>query len=128
MVRTLERAGHDDPAHRATLRQIKKFCTPCQKNSRSPGRLKFMLKDDIIFNYAFIVDVMYIDGSPVLHVVDEATPFLANVHISSLTEPHTEDDRSSLEARKRQRYPPGEPRDQLPREHRISSRYIPEVR
>src|SRR5436305_638081 len=61
LVKTLERAGHDDPRHRHTLEQIHKFCEFCQKHGRSPGRFMFTLKDDIHFNYALIIDVMYID-------------------------------------------------------------------
>ncbi|KAI0992313.1 hypothetical protein K3495_g15873, partial [Podosphaera aphanis] len=58
LVRTLERAGHDSPNHRSLLNKINKFCTYCQKHSRSPGRFKFSLKDDIHFNYSIIVDVI----------------------------------------------------------------------
>jgi hypothetical protein len=33
---------------------------------KSPGRFKFTLKDDYEFNYSIIIDVMYLDGKPVL--------------------------------------------------------------
>jgi hypothetical protein len=46
-------------------------------NSKAPGRFKFTLKDDFEFNFEIIVDVMYIDGKPVLHIVDTATAFQA---------------------------------------------------
>jgi hypothetical protein len=35
------------------------------------------LKDDCDFNYAVQIDVFYLDGKPVLHIVDEATLFIA---------------------------------------------------
>ncbi|KAI0994210.1 hypothetical protein K3495_g13972 [Podosphaera aphanis] len=73
LVRTLERAGHDDPQHRNLLNRITKFCVFCQTHSRSPGRFKFVLKDDVYFNQSIFIDVMYIDGNPILQVVDEGT-------------------------------------------------------
>ncbi len=36
-----------------------------------------MLKDDHEFNYSVIIDVIYLDGKPVLQVVDSATVFKA---------------------------------------------------
>lgn len=42
-------------------------------NGKAPSRFKFTLKDDYEFNACIIIDIMYLDGKPVLHVVDEAT-------------------------------------------------------
>src|SRR5438045_1894823 len=91
LVRTLERAGHDSPEHRKILEHIAKFCAFCQKHGRSPGCFKFTLKDDIHFNYALIVDVMYIDNKPILHVVDQATSFQAARWLQSISASHTWD-------------------------------------
>jgi hypothetical protein len=44
---------------------------------KAPGRFKFTLKDGYKFNCCIVVDVMYLDGKPVLYVVDEATAFQA---------------------------------------------------
>jgi hypothetical protein len=77
LVRLLERAGHDDDQHRKVINRIIKYCSPCQRFGRSPGRFKFTIRDDVAFNHTVIVDVMYIDNLPVLHVVDEATHFQA---------------------------------------------------
>jgi hypothetical protein len=44
---------------------------------KSPGRFKFTLKDDHKFNYSIIIDVIYLDGKPVLQVVDSAIAFKA---------------------------------------------------
>jgi hypothetical protein len=44
-------------------------------HGKSPGRFKFTLKDDHEFNHSVIIDVLYLDGKPVLQVVDSATAF-----------------------------------------------------
>src|SRR6266702_4195497 len=51
---------------------------------KSLGRFKFTLKDDYEFNYSVIIDVMYLDGKPVLQVIDfviafEAARFLKDI-------------------------------------------------
>jgi len=33
---------------------------------KSPGRFKFTLKDDYEFNYLVIIDVIYLNGKPIL--------------------------------------------------------------
>lgn len=74
----LERAGYDDiPAK--TIKSITELCHLCQKHSTAPGRFKFTIRnsDAIQFNHTILVDIMYIDGAPVLHVVDDATSFQA---------------------------------------------------
>ena len=42
---------------------------------KSPGRFKFTLKDDYEFNYSVIIDILYLEGKPVLQVIDAATSF-----------------------------------------------------
>jgi hypothetical protein len=75
LTRTLERAGHEiDPK---ILERLHKYCHHCQMHGKAPGRFKFTLKDDHEFNYSVIVDVLYLDGKPVLQVVDSATSFQA---------------------------------------------------
>ena len=46
-------------------------------HKKSLGRFKFTLKDDYEFNYSVYVDIMYLDGKPVLQVVDLVTSFKA---------------------------------------------------
>jgi hypothetical protein len=41
----------------------------------APRRFKFILRDDVNFNYEIIVDVMSIEGKPVLYVVNTAIIF-----------------------------------------------------
>lgn len=61
------------------IRHLTKYCSFCQKHGKPPGRFKFTLKDDLLFNHSVIVDIMYLDvpAVPVLHIVDEATRFQA---------------------------------------------------
>ena len=91
LTRILERAGHDDPKHYALLRKITRFCTLCQKHGQAPKRFKFTLRDDIIFNHTIYVDVMYINSSPVLHAVDEATKYQAARWLENMTAQQTWD-------------------------------------
>ena len=90
LYRLLKRSGHYD-FYISYLNNLTKFCRQCQIKEKSPGRFKFNLRDELNFNYSFIVDVMYIDGKPVLHVVDEATRFQAARWLENLTSKHTWD-------------------------------------
>ena len=77
LVRLLERAGYDDNDHnhRRLLEHITKFCSKCQKHAGAPLRFKFTLRDneDLDFNHSVYIDIMYINGSLLLHIVDEAS-------------------------------------------------------
>ncbi len=85
----LERAGHD--VDRETLEYLTKYCEKCQKHGRSPGRFKFNLRDDVNFNYSVIIDIFYINGKPVLHVVDEGTRYQAGQWLQNISATHTWD-------------------------------------
>ena len=87
----LERSGHGDNLNKKTLEHLTKYCSHCQKHGKSPGRFKFILRDDVNFNYSIIVDIMYIDNSPILHIVDEATRFQAAKWLSNISAKHTWD-------------------------------------
>jgi hypothetical protein len=91
--RLLSRAGHDNPSHHQMLRKITDYCSLCQKHAQSPRRFKFTLRDqdDIDFNHTIYVDIMYLDGSPVLHCVDEATKFQAARWLNNISAQHTWD-------------------------------------
>jgi hypothetical protein len=73
-VQLLEKAGQDD-INIYTIEYLTKYCSHCQLNAKSPGRFKFSIKEDTEFNYTMIVDIIYIDGSSILYLVDEATAF-----------------------------------------------------
>lgn len=78
LIHLLDRSGHNNNHnHRRILENIEKFCHHCQKHGRSPTRFKFTIKEDVSFNHTIYVDVMYINGEPILHIVDEATKFQA---------------------------------------------------
>jgi hypothetical protein len=77
LYKVLTRAGHED-IDKAIIAKLTKFCHQCQMHSNAPGRFKFTLRDDKEFNYQVLVDVMFIDGKPILHVIDAAR-FLRNM-------------------------------------------------
>lgn len=80
----LKGAGED--FHPEAIKAINKFCHQCQIHAKGPGRFRFNLKDDKIdFNAEVIVDIVYIAGHQVLHVVDSATSFQAARILKSMT-------------------------------------------
>jgi hypothetical protein len=89
LASVLERAGYSDVRHRQVLNYITKYCARCQKFSGAPLRFKFTFRDNSIdFNHSVYIDVMYIDSSPLLHVVDEATRFQAARWLQNMTSQH----------------------------------------
>ncbi|KAI1005021.1 hypothetical protein K3495_g3195 [Podosphaera aphanis] len=92
LYRLLDRAGYEDNNnHRNILQHITRFCQHCQRHGGSPGRFRFTLKDNVRFNYCIVVDIMYIDGNPLLHVIDEGTKFQADRWLQNLSAKHTWD-------------------------------------
>lgn len=73
LTRILQRAGHE--VNSRCIDYLTKFCHHCQMKGKSPGRFKFTLKDDYEFNYSVIIDILYLEGKPVLQVIDAATSF-----------------------------------------------------
>ena len=54
-----------------------------------PSRFKFTLKDNYKFNYIVIINVIYLDGKPVLQVVDflilfQAAKFLKDISAKTI--------------------------------------------
>jgi hypothetical protein len=90
LYKVLTRAGHDD-VDKAVIEKLTKFCHQCQMHGNAPGRFKFTLRDDLEFNYQVIVDVMFIDGKPTLHVIDAATSFQAARFLRNMTAKETWD-------------------------------------
>lgn len=85
----LDRAGHDSDTR--VLQHLTKYCEHCQKHGRSPGRFSFSIKEDVEFNFNVIVDIFYIQGKPVLHLVDEATAFQAGRWLQNISAKHVWD-------------------------------------
>jgi len=89
----LQKAGHQDVEDQA-IEYLTKYCHQCQMHGASPGRFRFTLRDkdeDIRFNYNIIVDIMYISGKPLLHVVDEATRYNSGRWLKDISAQHTWD-------------------------------------
>ncbi len=60
------------------LENIVAKCEPCQRIRNGPMRFRVIMgHENIRFNSRVYIDIMYIDGIPVLHIVDEATCFSA---------------------------------------------------
>src|SRR6266568_7660012 len=71
LYKVLERSRHNN-INRKAINHLTKYCSYCQKYRHSPGRFKFTLHEDLDFNYLVYIDIIYINGSPVLHIIDEA--------------------------------------------------------
>ena len=84
MYKILTRAGHDDIDKKVTER-LTQFCHQCQMHGTAPGRFKFTLTDDLEFNFQVLVDIMFINNRPVLHIVDAATSFQAARFLRDMT-------------------------------------------
>ena len=59
------------------LQYLTKYCEKYQKCNLSPGCFAFTIKDNLSFNYNIIIDIIYIDGKPVLDLVDKVAQFYA---------------------------------------------------
>jgi hypothetical protein len=72
LYRVLKRSRHDD-VNRKAIDHLTKYYSFCQKYGRSLGRFKFTLYKDLNFNYLVYVDIIYINGSLVLYIINKAT-------------------------------------------------------
>ena len=66
-----------DDQTRETLERIYRSCDPCQRMSPKPFVFQVSMPDDIVFNNEVVVDLMWLDGKPVLHIVDRGTHYSA---------------------------------------------------
>jgi hypothetical protein len=82
----LKRSDHE--MKKAILKKLTKFCSFCQKYAKSSERFKFILKNDVNFNYSIIVDVMYIENHFILHVIDEIIRFQAAKWLQNISAKH----------------------------------------
>jgi hypothetical protein len=83
LQRVLDRAGHE--VDKKALEYLTKYCEHCQRHGKSPSRFRFNLRDDVSFNCSIIVDIFFISGQPVLHVVDEATRYQAGRWLQNIS-------------------------------------------
>lgn len=70
------KAGQKDFQTRL-VKNLTKVCLHCQMSAKNLSRVKFTIKDDTEFNYMIIIDIFYIEGKPIVHVLDLATGFQA---------------------------------------------------
>ena len=76
----LKRAGTQavDAKTFKQLTDIVSRCEPCQRIHNAPVRFRVSMgHENVRFNARAYIDIMYLDGKPVLHIVDEATRFSA---------------------------------------------------
>ena len=83
LYQILDRAGHE--MNQRIIQRLTKYCHHCQKHGRFSGRFNFTIKGDMDFNFHIIVDIFYIEGKSVLHLIDEATRFQAGRWLKSIT-------------------------------------------
>ena len=62
---------------RYTLQYLQKYYKYYQKYNLSFGYFTFTLKKNLDFNYNIIIDIIYIEKRPILHLVDKTTQFQA---------------------------------------------------
>lgn len=74
----LERARDRNatPGTRAQLEELTRTCDVCQRLARAPGPFRVAFPpDEVVFNRTVLLDLMYLDGRSLLHVVDKDTLF-----------------------------------------------------
>jgi len=74
LYRVLERSGHNN-INRKVIDHLTKYCSFYQKYRRSLGQFKFTLYKDLDFNHLVYIDIMYINGSLVLYIINKATRY-----------------------------------------------------
>lgn len=68
------------------LKDISARCDPCQRILVGPKQFRVSFQcENLAFNKRMFPDVIYIDGSPVLHIIDEATRFSAALFESGVS-------------------------------------------
>ena len=83
MHKVLIRASHD--IKHKIIEIINKFYHYYQIKGKAPQCFKFTLKKDVEFNYEIIVNVIYLDGKPILHIIDVATAFQAGRFLNNMS-------------------------------------------
>lgn len=89
LSRLLKRSGYDFDAN--FIEKLTKKFYHCQKYNKSPVWFNFTLQEDKESNQSNFFDVIYMDGQPLLRVVDELTRFQAVKWVKSMSTQHTWD-------------------------------------
>lgn len=82
----INKAGgeHAKPSTLKQLQDVSRNCDLCQRLAKDPSRFRVALPPgDIVFNRTVLLDIMYLDGKPLLHVVDKDTLFSAATFLSN---------------------------------------------
>lgn len=61
-------------------------CRTCRDHASAPRRFKLTVgSDELSFNHRILLDTMFIDGRPVIHIIDEGTHYSAAGFLKSQT-------------------------------------------
>ena len=72
------------------LEKIESTCDLCQRFSHAPHRFRVSLPDkDVVFNRTVCMDIMFLEGNPVLHIVEKDTKFSAAAFLKGETTDET---------------------------------------
>ena len=74
LYRVLKHFRHNN-VNRKAINHLTKYCSYCQKYRHSLGRFKFTLYKDLNFNHLVYIDIIYINGSLVLYIINKATHY-----------------------------------------------------
>lgn len=85
LTNLLKRANpdHMDREVQDAIMRLTKACTTCATHASRPRRFKLTVgTNDLKFNHTLAVDIMTLNGKPLLHVVDEATHYTSAVFLN----------------------------------------------
>lgn len=76
--------SNPEKANEATLtilKEISRACATCQRFAPKPLSFQVTIPGDVVFNNELALDLMWIDGRAVLHIVDVHTHFSSAVFL-----------------------------------------------
>lgn len=80
----LARPHEADSTVKRMIDEISKSCETCRPFSAKPFRFRASISpDNVIFNHELAIDLLWLDGAPVLHIVDKQTHYQNAVPIRS---------------------------------------------
>lgn len=86
------RATDLEPGAMAILKEIADECKVCAQIRNKEITFRGRLSEGVVFNRKLLLDLMYLDGRPVLHVVDKDTNFGAARFVQTTTKNPTTDE------------------------------------
>ena len=80
-------SGEDlDKKVKQQLDKISDDCKICLRNAATPRRFRLTVgTDELRFNHRVVVDTMFIQNKPIIHLVDESTHFTAACFLKNQT-------------------------------------------